>query len=113
LPGGSRICWDFGHYYYNLIHFNDDSQQLPPREFLKRTINTHIHGLNPGQQKTHDKLDHSNSLIYKKYIEALQDIGYSGTYNLEFHYSRFSVKEEQIIEAISNSIKTLDKYIAE
>jgi len=39
------VCWDFGHFFYNLHHFADTTDALPPEEFLSRAAHTHIHGL--------------------------------------------------------------------
>lgn len=74
------ICFDMGHYmYYRRKHHPESSQVLPPADFIKRTVHTHIHAL--AGLKTHFPL-----VGYDLPLDELcRGIawGYFGVYNFE------------------------------
>ncbi len=96
------ICFDMGHYYYNcLIDSPEDTEILPPKEFLRRVIHTHIHALS-AEKSTHFPLIEGNILPLKKYLEALGH-GYFGAYNIEIEHRRFKelyTGEEAWLESV-------------
>lgn len=100
-----RICWDFGHYYYNVDRYmNGDKTSLPPSEFLKYTVHTHIHSY--VGTMTHYPLG-SGELPLEYYCNAL---AYSGIYNIELEPERFA-HEYEVCEAYCSSIKLLRSKI--
>ncbi len=83
------ICFDMGHYYYNsLIDSPDDVKVLPPKEFLKKVIHTHIHALSK-DRATHFPFCADNDLPLKEYLGALGH-NYFGAYNIEIDYQKFA-----------------------
>ena len=73
---GAGITWDMGHYAYNI---QKEIDVLPPRRLLSQVIHTHIHSIDE-EGRTHH---HLSEFPVKDYIEALEESGYSGIYNLE------------------------------
>lgn len=97
------ICFDFGHYlYYRLKNFPDEAFCLPDKEFLKRVIHTHIHGLND-KFKTHFPLN-GNNMPLESIFNGLS-FEYFGLYNLELDFPRF---KDDPKSALENSLKVLD-----
>ena len=81
------ICFDMGHYYYNsLIDSPDDEKVLPPKEFLRKVIHTHIHALGTGNS-THFPFNSDTALPLKEYLDALAH-NYFGVYNIELEHRR-------------------------
>lgn len=80
------FCWDFGHYYYNTAYVQKTPEELPPVEFLRRTVHTHIHTLH--EKATHFPLN-QGELPLAAYGKALRDSGYRGVWNLELEPERF------------------------
>ena len=79
------ICFDMGHYaYYVKKNCPDTPDLLPDREFWKRVIHTHIHGLN--ELRTHFPLG-VYELPLKEYLDKLS-FEYFGVYNLELDFPR-------------------------
>lgn len=70
------ITWDMGHYAFNI---QKEIDALPPRRILSQVIHTHIHSLDDIGNTHH----HLSEFPVKGYIEALEECGYSGIYNLE------------------------------
>ncbi len=80
------LCWDFGHSYSNVL--NGFLEKIPPDNFLKRVIHTHIHDLS-AQKKTHWPLGQGR-IPLAEFVDALQSSGYSGVYNLELFLEMFA-----------------------
>jgi len=72
-----------------------------------KTINTHIHNLNPEDSNTHEALNADDSFPLKEYINALIKVDYKGIYCLELMPERFSGKEEKKIENLMKSVHIL------
>ena len=100
------ICFDMGHYAWYAANFLDDPDALPPREFLRRVIHTHIHAYDEGT--THYPL-RTWRAPYKNYIEALA-FGYFGIYNLELEPPRFA-KVMGATEGYLTSVSTLSAHM--
>ncbi len=96
------LCWDFGHSYSNAL--NGFLDRIPPDDFLKKVIHTHVHDLGP-QQKTHWPLV-QGKIPLSEFVNALEGAGYSGVYNLELSLERFS-GEENPAGLIEDSIRIL------
>jgi len=102
-------CWDFGHFYYNLHHFTDDTTVLPPEVFLCHAGHTHIHGIM--HDRTHFPLDRAD-IPLEKYCRALLTHGYTGIFSLELDFPRF-FGEIDLREALDNSISVLKGVVRE
>ena len=97
------ICFDFGHYiYYRAKNRPDEPYLLPPKEFFKRVIHTHIHGLSG--LKTHFPLDGQNMPLGEIFNKL--SFEYFGLYNLELDFSRF---KDEPRSALLQSVKVLDE----
>lgn len=81
------VCFDFGHYRYNMLHFSGDPMEIPSRNDLNKVIHTHIHGL--VDDKTHNPLVPGSLPLYE-YVRALKSAGYDGIWNLEIDFSKFT-----------------------
>ncbi|MBQ6703034.1 MAG: MBL fold metallo-hydrolase [Clostridia bacterium] len=79
-------CFDMGHYVWYASKFTDSPNTLPPAEFLKRAIHTHIHSYSEGT--THFPLVELGE-PQKLYFEAL-GYTYTGIYNIELDPKRFA-----------------------
>lgn len=102
------LCFDFGHYYYNHTIRQGDYTRIPPPDFLKRTVHTHVHGLKDLQ--THHLFETERDLPLIPYIEALKNNGYGGIYNLEFSFERIP-EDIDIKRGILNSLKILSEAL--
>jgi sugar phosphate isomerase/epimerase len=87
------ITWDMGHYYSNVLmnHEVADAHdrfipELPPEEFVSRTVHTHIHGI---IGRNHCPLNDPLSLPLESYVDALKHYKYQGVLNLELEFPRF------------------------
>ncbi len=100
------LCWDFGHSYSNVL--NGFLEKIPPDDFLKRVIHTHIHDLS-AQKKTHWPLGQGR-IPLSEFVDALQGAGYSGVYNLELSLARFA-GEHNPAGMIEESIKILESAL--
>jgi sugar phosphate isomerase/epimerase len=87
------ITWDMGHYYSNVLmkHEVADARdrfipELPPDEFVARTVHTHIHGI---IGRNHCPLYDPLSLPLEQYTDALKNKQYQGVLNLELEFPRF------------------------
>lgn len=101
------FCWDIGHSYWNVL--NNDLSNEAPQEFIKATLNTHIHDLSKTGQ-THWPLTELNLPLHK-YINELKKAGYKGVYNLELELNRWRNKisiEKGVFESISLLINLLN-----
>ena len=97
------ICFDFGHYiYYRTKNRPEEPYLLPPKEFFKRVIHTHIHGLSG--LKTHFPLDGQNMPLGEIFNKL--SFEYFGLYNLELDFPRF---KDEPRSALLQSVKVLDE----
>ena len=88
LPEGrGGICWDMGHYAYQVATQGASAETLPDKPVLERIIHTHIHSLY--RLDTHHPLEARNEPAHA-YIRALKAIGYAGLYNLELEVERYA-----------------------
>jgi len=103
-------CWDFGHFHWDhLTHPALLPDPLPPEEFLKRTVHTHIHSV--FSDTTHFPLT-MGELPLKSFILALKKTGYSGVYNLEPEPERWDESidaAEEIIRSVGILRNTLQQ----
>jgi len=79
------ICFDLGHLYSNFLTYPACTPFLPPDEFLRAAVQTHIHGV---AGITHYPLL-EGSLPLEDYLRHLRAAGYRGVYNLELESGRF------------------------
>lgn len=104
IPGEKAgICWDFGHYYYNMSRIDNTPDLLPPKAFLERVIHTHIHAVGP--QGTHTPFVPGAQLPIERYVGALAQAGYDGIYHFEPSFDRFP--QEDIVNALDLSLRTI------
>lgn len=103
------ICFDFGHYlYYRMKHHPQDPLAFPPKDFFKRVIHTHIHGLNG--LRTHFPLG-IYTMPLEKFFEHLS-FEYFGIYNVELDFPRFrGLCGER--EALLGSVDVLSRALPE
>lgn len=103
-------CWDFGHFYWDhLTHPALLPDPLPPEDFLKRAVHTHIHSVH--ENTTHFPLT-MGELPIKSFISALRKSGYCGVYNLEPEPERWNESidaAEEIIRSVGILKKTLQQ----
>lgn len=99
------ICFDMGHHaYYVQKNCPEIPELLPPKEFWKRVIHTHIHDIKA--LRTHFPLG-DGELQLKRYLEKL-DFEYFGLYNLELDFPRIS--EQWTPEAaLEQSLQVLEE----
>ena len=93
------ICWDFGHAYYNTIYWNLPG--LPPEEFLKNTIHTHIHSIFRGV--THFSLKQGD-LPLDRWVNGLLETEYRGSFILE-------LIEERMQELLTRPDQIFSEFI--
>lgn len=100
------ICFDMGHYiYYVKKNCPDTPELLPPKEFFKKVIHTHIHALN--DLRTHFPLG-----IYELPLKEILDklsFEYFGVYNIELDFPR--LKEWEPMDALAQSIPWLQEHL--
>ncbi len=95
------ICFDMGHWAWYTENFTDSPNKLPPKEFLSRTIHTHIHAYS--ESVTHFPLDTWRA-PFSIYIMAL-GFKYTGVYNIELEPERFAHRwsaEEGYLISVDN-----------
>ena len=80
------ICFDMGHFHWYLEQTSNQTDRLPPKEFLERVIHTHIHTYAEG--RTHFPIEAGREPI-ASFLQAL-DRSYFGVYNLELEPPRFA-----------------------
>ncbi len=96
-------CFDFGHYYYNMLYNDDTPDKMPPEAFLNRAFHTHIHAL--CEKKTHFPLVEGSVMPLERYVKALKKAGYKGVFNMEINVERFPELPNR--ETIITSLQTL------
>lgn len=96
------LCFDMGHYmYYLKKHRPDCESNLPPTEFIKRTVHTHIHALKG--LKTHYPLTEGYELPLTELLGGVS-WGYFGVYNFEPDLARW----DGAIEPLGAILDSLD-----
>ena len=95
---GRGLCWDMGHYAYNVRALALSGESVPDRAVRARMIHTHIHSLYipddarlPEEMKrtdTHYPLKKQNEPV-AEYVRTLMADGYKGLYNIELEPERF------------------------
>jgi len=88
------ICWDMGHCYANYLIDKSIYPLFPHNEFTKEVTHTHIHDIGP-EGRTH-WIFKENIVPLADNIEHLKNMGYSGVYNLELSFERFSSEPDQL-----------------
>lgn len=110
LPDRADIvgsCFDFGHYYYNMLYNGGEPEKMPPEAFLNRAFHTHIHGLR--DRKTHFPLVEGSVMPLERYVAALKKAGYRGVFNMEINVERFP--ELPYRETITASLNALRRAV--
>ena len=82
---GVGVCFDLGHLYSNFLTWPECTPFMPPEDFLRAEVHTHIHGVS---LITHWPLTGDN-LPLEDYLSALIGAGYQGIYNIELECGRF------------------------
>ena len=102
------ICFDMGHYcYYWKKNHEGAPFTLPPKDFWKRVVHTHIHALNG--LKTHFPLGHFE-LPLETILKSLS-YQYFGIYNLELDFPRFKEEISDLPGALCHSVTFLEKSL--
>lgn len=103
------ICFDMGHYHYYLKKNHPDQlDMLPPPEFFKRVVHTHIHALKGLQ--THFPLDQFELPL--KQTLHVQSVAYYGVHNIELSPNRYADLREGV-DALVGSVKALKEALPE
>jgi len=100
------FCWDMGHTRSSVLQ--NRLPAVPPPEFLRKVIHTHLHGLSPDGD-THWPLTESSSHIASG-VGQLRPFGYAGTYNLELYPMRWG-SEHAVREGILGSVLCLREIL--
>ncbi|MBO4886653.1 MAG: sugar phosphate isomerase/epimerase, partial [Clostridia bacterium] len=100
-------CFDFGHLYSNFLVYPECTPFLPPEDFLRAAVQTHIHGVTG---ITHYPLLEDN-LPLEDYLRHLKAAGYRGIYNLELESGRFW-RDIEPREGFELSVKRLKECLA-
>lgn len=82
------ICWDMGHYAYNIVTLGLPAETCPVQEILEQLIHTHIHSLFLSDLDTHFPIRQKNDPV-ASYLTALRSCGYDGIYNIELEPERY------------------------
>lgn len=82
------ICWDMGHYAYNVVTCGLRAESCPNNEIIDQMIHTHIHSMYAPDLDTHFPLMTENEPV-AAYLQALRERNYAGIYNLELEPERF------------------------
>ena len=104
------ICWDMGHYAYNIVTLGLPAETCPVSEILKQTIHTHIHSLYLPDLDTHFPLKRFNEPV-ASYLAALRACGYDGVYNIELEPERY-IRVMSPREGIEQSVSVLKGLMA-
>ena len=100
-------CFDLGHFFSNMSVTGTTPEALPPKEFLSRSVHTHIHALNA--RGTHQPFTEGRTLPLDAYITALTAAGYKGIFNLELDFPRFP--ELSFRDAIRASVREVRRAV--
>lgn len=82
------ICWDMGHYAYNVVTSGLRAEACPNDAIIDHMIHTHIHSLHMPDLDTHFPLKMENEPV-SSYLQALRTRNYAGIYNLELEPERY------------------------
>jgi len=103
------ICFDMGHLaYFVKKNLEDDPEYTVNKEFLKRVIHTHIHGMNG--LTTHYPPSDDDTRI-SSFMNALAH-GYFGVYNIELDFPRIE-KLWEPISALDTAIDYVEKNLSQ
>jgi len=100
------FCWDMGHTRSSVLQ--DRLPAVPPADFARKVIHTHVHGLSR-EGDTHWPLTESSSHVASG-VSQLRRFGYGGTYNLELYPMRWG-SEHAVREGILGSVHCLRKIL--
>lgn len=100
------ICWDMGHYAYNVIKAGLPAETLPASETVKLIRHTHIHGIE--NMDTHFPLRDEPVITY---VKALKRQGYQGLYNLELVPGKFMEAYPDVKGETEGSILRLQEML--
>ena len=100
------ICWDMGHYAYNVLKKGMPGETLPAENALRRVEHTHIHSV--VEMDTHYPL---RGEPVNTYVQALRINNYQGLYNLEIVPDRFMRLFPDVRHEIEQSILDLKEMI--
>lgn len=100
------ICWDMGHYAYNVIKAGLPAETLPLPDTMKLIRHTHIHGI--FDMNTHFPL---RDEPVTGYVQALKRQGYQGLYHLELVPDRFMQAFPDVKGEMEGSILRLKEMI--
>lgn len=100
------VNWDMGHAQSNAKR--DIVPEYPDKAFLSAVNHTHIHDLNSAGQ-THWPLTQGRIPLAEN-VKCLEDVSYSGVYNLELASDRFA-HEKDAGESILKSISILHSSV--
>lgn len=101
------FCWDMGHTRSNVLQHR--LPPVPPPEFLRKVIHTHVHGLSPDGD-THWPLTKDSSNVESGVIQ-LKSFGYRSICNLELYPMRWGA-EKTVRDEILGSILCLRKILS-
>lgn len=102
------ICWDMGHYAFNVIKAGLPAETLPAPETMKLIRHTHIHGI--VNMDTHYPVQGEPVTAY---VQALKKQGYEGIYHLEVKPDKFMRVFPDIKGGMEGSILRLQEMISE
>lgn len=83
------ICWDMGHYAYNVVTAGLRAESCPCDRIIDQMIHTHIHHMYTPDLNTHFPLTYENEPV-AAYVKALRERNYAGIYNIELEPERFT-----------------------
>lgn len=101
------ICWDMGHYAYNVVQVGLPVETLPEPKALSLVRHTHIHCLKD-LDTHHPILKHPIS----EYVLALKGVGYQGLYNIEVKPDKY-ITYLNVRKGMEDSIRTLREVLSE
>lgn len=104
------LCWDVGHAVANEL--SGVMSSIPPMEFLKQVVHTHIHDINPTTGQTHWPLQYGVVPV-RRFVRLLNEFRFNGLLNLELSVERFSHMNlheafERSLSELSNALKETD-----
>ena len=100
------ICFDLGHYAYYCATQTDNPIQMPQKEFLSRTIHTHIHAFTNGV--AHYPMTEWRDPFASQLEELAKD--YKGIYNIELSPHRYKTLYWST-DSFLTSVKTLQENL--
>ena len=100
------ICFDLGHYAYYCATQTDNPIQMPDKEFLARTIHTHIHAFTNGV--AHFPLTEWREPFASQLKELARS--YNGIYNIEISPHRYKTIYWST-DSFLTSVKTLKENL--